>query len=616
MRKLIFISALLPIFANSSAVDTYKPYANESNGNAVDAVRNGDPWNVPNYQEPHPNYDHLMNDGDRLKLEGANATSGNEAAELIYSLPKRNTNFTDEEWYKGAQEIERDPGKVIKPDISDSQCTTEVIPGTPTVENASCIESETSVEKSCNEGVVVKVDADYDYECHKNREDEGKSCAVGRTIDVTKSFKYSCTKKEIYTSEKCEQWWEIKPSSQRICDPNWTLNGTVCTQSAIKTCPDGYTLTGSQCTRVQYDNATATCKSGYTVGQNGSITFCRQTITYSKLKQCPGGYQDAGNNLCVKYAYIDKTAQCNPGEYLLNGQCYTKQTLPLVQSCPSGYVNYNGSCVAYQYTTYQPQCAAGSYYQDGVCKTDTISVPNKVCPSGYTYSLKWDICRKNDGRRPATNTSCNGGQVETAAEDSFSPTYQGTSCMMWSTRYILASVNLICQSGHLSGSQCITTTSSTVKWVCPAGFTDDGKQCKKVSNTQPITYSCPSGSTREGDSCIKYLPGSAPKYVCPAGYNDNGTNCSKISESVSAFYICPAGTTDNGSNCLKYIDEEPTWTCNPGYEPDGNQCVKTSTIDYVYTCPVGTVDKDQCKTNSRPGAPSEIWHDECAQKGL
>ncbi|MBC8674330.1 hypothetical protein H2136_20530 [Aeromonas hydrophila] len=67
-------SLLIYLFISFSVVagpvDDHKPFAKEINNNATDSVKTGDPWNVPNYEEPHPNYDHLMNNSEQLKQEG------------------------------------------------------------------------------------------------------------------------------------------------------------------------------------------------------------------------------------------------------------------------------------------------------------------------------------------------------------------------------------------------------------------------------------------------------------------------------------------------------------------------------------------------------------------
>lgn len=372
MRLALLACITISCSVVAGPVDDHKPFAKDINNSATDSIKNGDPWNVPNYQEPHPNYEYLMNNSEQLKQEGAAATSNNEAAQLIYGLPKRDTSFKDDSWFKNAQGIERNPDNVLNLDSEESQCTTTTIPGENYVENASCIDAETPVEKSCNEGVVVEVDADYDYQCNKTRESEGKSCAIGRVINVTKTNRYSCNKVQVFTEETCEQWWEIIPSNTTACDYGWDKSGNICVRPANITCPAGESLNGQgQCVATVKTAATPTCLAGT---YNWNTKKCdvprREAPQYYGL--CPPSWSNGfgpligvysspiGGLMCVYGggAY-DPSYLCSTGETLSNNECIRQVTHPANKQCPADSQLLVNGCNS-------SGCASGSV-ADNIC---------------------------------------------------------------------------------------------------------------------------------------------------------------------------------------------------------------------------------------------------------
>lgn len=371
MRLALLLCIAFSISVVAGPVDDHKPFAKNINNSATDGVKSGDPWSVPNYQEPHPNYDYLMNNGEQLKQEGAAATSTNEAAQLIYGLPKRDTSFKDDTWFKNAQNIEKNPDNVLDLSGEESQCTTTTIPGEKYTENVSCIDAETSVEKSCNEGVVVEVDADYDYQCNKTRESEGKSCAIGRIINVTKTSRYSCNKVQVFTEETCEQWWEVIPSNTTACDYGWDKSGNICVRPANITCPPGESLNGQGlCVTTVKTAATPICNSGT---YNPSTMKCHTAGSQIAVNypQCPSGetwrgpligmyYPGYGPWIC-KYggAALDPSYVCSSGETLSNNQCIQQVTHPANKQCPADSQLLVNGCNS-------AGCASGSI-SDSIC---------------------------------------------------------------------------------------------------------------------------------------------------------------------------------------------------------------------------------------------------------
>ena len=294
--------ASLILLSSSVFADTNSDYAKSVNDTAVSGVKNGNPWTVPNYAEPHPDYENLMYDGDQLKIEGKNASTTNEAAQVIYNLPHATINQSDG-WYQNASNTTSNPSAAL-PATTESSCSTTTVPGDTVTTTQSCITSETATNESCKTPVQVTVDADYDYECHKNRQSTGQNCQVGHLIDVTKSYNYKCTKTQVFQDASCEQYYAINPGNL-TCESSWSLSGTQCTKTAqtILRCSNGYT-------KIYWSPLTACCPNGYTnsFAINGSRIQCiasnggwNYSEPLSQVATCPSGSTLSGST-CIKTA--------------------------------------------------------------------------------------------------------------------------------------------------------------------------------------------------------------------------------------------------------------------------------------------------------------------------
>ncbi len=284
------VGGLLSI--NSTFADTNTDYAKSVNDTAVSGAKNGSPWTVPNYAEPHPDYESLMYDGDQLKIEGKNASTTNEAAQVIYNLPHAAINQNDG-WYQNASNTTSNPSAAL-PTATETACTTTTVPGNTVTTTQSCITSETTTNETCKTPVQVTVDADYDYECHKNRQSVGQNCQIGHLIDVTKSWNYRCTKTQVFQDASCDQYYAINNGSLTCGTGGWTLSGTACTKPA----------TGSTTQQCYYPYVNS---SGHGGTNDWVITQCcidsshcvmpRTVTTYT----CPAGSTKSGST-CTKTA--------------------------------------------------------------------------------------------------------------------------------------------------------------------------------------------------------------------------------------------------------------------------------------------------------------------------
>ncbi len=240
-----------------------------------------------------------MYDGDQLKIEGKNASTTNEAAQVIYNLPHAAINQNDG-WYQNASNTTSNPSSAL-PTTSETSCTTTIVPGDTVTTTQSCITSETATNETCKTPVQVTVDADYDYECHRNRQSTGQNCQVGHLIDVTKSYNYKCSKTQVFQNASCEQYYAINPGNL-TCESGWSLSGTQCSKPAEtrlatcsemgqgKTCP----LTGYY--SLQRDNGTS-C-TYWCAASHGDKTYI--TLTKTSLPACASG--TLSDSTCIKTA--------------------------------------------------------------------------------------------------------------------------------------------------------------------------------------------------------------------------------------------------------------------------------------------------------------------------
>lgn len=180
-----------------------------------------------------------------------------------------------------------------------------------------------------------------------------------------------------------------------------------------------------------------------------------------------------------------------------------------------------------------------------------------------------------------------------------------------------------CPAGYTKdGTKCIKDNSTTIKatkkvtYSCPSGYKAIGAgadmKCQKgtsetVDATKTTTYTCPNGYIKSGSGESTKCYKTDSKYVaalfttttnCPDGFTPNGNSCVKtttIEATIEATYGCPDGYSQNGSNCTKTVTIDATpntkYSCPNGYSPSGSNCVKTTTVNATYkeskTCPDG-----------------------------
>ena len=216
--------------------------------------------------------------------------------------------------------------------------------------------------------------------------------------------------------------------------------------------------------------------------------------------------------------------------------------------CPTGLAPAKPYTAYYQSTTYERESAVMDY-QTGTAVSKTSNVvdyTNKITSAyyvGLTYGLEQEYCTyEKYGRcqtyewRPVETIN-----VVTSVVNSCAGSEHNVGCadISYFSRIRLKSN---CPTGTvLEGSQC-----KGINYVCPAGYSDNGSNCKKTINYALYQYTCPSGYT-----------------VANAGL----TTCTKTD---------PNTTTDNTST----LDD----ACNSATPPVGNCSKSISYKYYEYLC--------------------------------
>ena len=238
---------------------------------------------------------------------------------------------------------------------------------------------------------------------------------------------------------------------------------------------------------------------------------CSKTVS-TNLKVCS---QELAVAVTTSYTPAQVSYKCNGG--VLQGQyCVSTTSTPATAnySCPDGGALNGTSCVSQTSMPATPyhSCESGELQGDR-CVTSAPADGVPSCPPpqwSYTPADIWTLTYDSNNvawcshiptdrddpfgyvsYRAALTYQCPGGG-----------TLSGDTCTTTTT----ATLNYKCDNGTLSGSSCMTDTSTpaSVTYTCASG-TLSGSQCVTTTNTPPETvYSCPGGASPVGDQCITY----------------------------------------------------------------------------------------------------------------
>lgn len=146
---------------------------------------------------------------------------------------------------------------------------------------------------------------------------------------------------------------------------------------------------------------------------------------------------------------------------------------------------------------------------------------------------------------------------------------------------------LICHSGSLSGSQCITQSYYSPSLECPAGYKYLGGaySCERKVSRNPVKK-CPAGTAWTIYGCKNTASG-----WCPSGYHTNDFGgCFSDAIRVSSDKSCPSGYPyrHGGTKyCFKKSPIKTSLSCPSGYTTHNQQdhrCFSVSSVPEIPSC--------------------------------
>jgi len=374
------------------------------------------------------------------------------------------------------------------------------------------------------------------------------------------------------------------------CPAGYTYNPVLDRCTAAVICPSGGSLNGStdKCEFTSSVSCPSATTFNATTGKCESPPTCASTGTYNQtydlcLTPSPGSTCPAGYTYSSAYGACIASPSCVGGTYSSTADRCEKSPS---YSCSDASYAYNsgiGRCEK------SPVCGQGTY---NATYDRCLQAMTPGCPSGYTYSATRGRCEY----QPPT---CPGGTSYNSS----------TNKCEWTTSYAASGTYSCPSGGTLSGTSCITTSSSPGTATC-SGYSGlsscslgtfaavelHGSSCYAACWAQfgcfpylyayastpwrsacynpnaplgPVRYSCPAGSTGTG--------------TCTNGYCTGSTCNTSSSYAATLTYSCPSGGSLSGTTC--YVANQANPTCSGGSFDGANDVCWTS---YIPTCPTGT----------------------------
>ena len=362
---------------------------------------------------------------------------------------------------------------------------------------------------------------------------------------------------------------------------------------ANATCEDRivYTTDGSalRC----YTNCT--CNEGFIEKDHECVEFI-DCSAYT-LKTCPD------NAICSTCTdnydnTTHKFEKCNSGYKEQSGVCVCEKVCSdtFTGSIPANGTAVKEACTACGITSEIVTgftCNDGYVKKDGNCvpKIDCSSYPLNSCPDNATCSK----CTDNDGNSSYRFDNCNSGYKEQSGicvcEKVCSDTFTGT----------------VPENATLKTETCTACgVSTTIKtgYSCNNGYSDKNGAC--VCSTvceNTYTGAIPenaSATTEQCTACGKTTT-ITTGFTCNGGYNKQGNSCvcAKVCKDTYTGGI-PANAkalTELCTACGETSEIVIGFTCNSGYNQSGNSCVCAKTCADTYTGSIptnATATKETC----------------------
>ena len=461
------------------------------------------------------------------------------------------------------------------------------------------------------------------YTCPSGYTKNGSYCIKYTPANEYIDTDYVCPDGYILSGTKCSRTYSAtyrEGSKQYICPDGGTLDSKLnCVVETDKvkhttyTCPSGYTKNGTSCYKVysaDSSDSDYTCPSGYTL--RGTTCYGKKEIDAVKSSGyvCSNTSDTRKGDTCYHKTTTDAKANTNYGSWVLKNTlyystanaAYTYEKAKLVymgaisgSQCGSACGN-SGIWYVYNYYTRTADtyytCPNGGTVEGSKCVTYTTykadSKPSYTCSTGVLNGTKCVVPDSFKATKKAKYTCPDGG------------TLSNGKCTI--TKKATLSYTYSCPSGYTEqDGKCVKTYKATLTnnngyYMCMEGGTLSGTKCTitvDASQTHTKKYTCPAGYEQEGSSCKLKINATREKvysYTCPSGYITEGsgenTKCYIIKQGTKKYYCEDINATLEGNKCIKVVKGDIIgYTCQSGYNQNGNKCTKisTETIDATAT---------------------------------
>ena len=272
---------------------------------------------------------------------------------------------------------------------------------------------------------------------------------------------------------------------------------------------------------------------------------------------------------------VSAATSCPAGWYLSGKTC---------KVCPDGQISAKGDNVC-------RTCAAGqwayNYTQCKACPAGSVCINGikKACGNGYISGANASSCTIcPEGQYEKSNTSCvacpagsycTKGIKKDCTNKQYCPA-NSTAPIACPANATCTGKTFTCKAGYeKEGNECVArcaitqyfNTTKKTCMVCEEGYyCADGKNRKKCadgyvsSSGKSVCTVCAEGKyEKDNKTCVGCPAGS----YCTKGVKKNCTNKQYCPANSTAPIACPANATCDGK----------VFTCNKGYDKEGDQCV-------------------------------------------
>lgn len=323
----------------------------------------------------------------------------------------------------------------------------------------------------------------------------------------------------------------------------------------------GYVLEGTECVATNFEPARFVCPGGF--DPYDEATCVRRN---SIIQNCPVGYFQR-DGTCAKMITTNFLEICPDGTIEAGpGVCHRQVPHPLTPTCPVGtYDHRSGACATTALVEARAYCPEGFNFLDGAC----VQEETYDCTHPHAHGFHFGLL----GTLPGHTHK---GKTLQATKSLIS--LQKTCTRVTSTAVIFA-----CDEGMLQGNRCVVKQALPPTPLCRG--LGDLDSCYAIQRVAALRE-CPPEYSRE---CIPGRPCEcvaveAAAFVtsCPRGFDMDGDGCVRTAE---ARPVCPSTHILEGADCVQILREPADCVFSVTYECEaspGHSCDHHQHHDHVH----------------------------------